>query len=94
MAQRRAHCALRGSTRDLRGDVAVNALLVSTTMSSVGNVLIVQQARTSQAQRKPRQARAWRVALVNIVHNLGCKWSQSAVSVLPMRALSQQVRTF
>ena len=34
----------------------MNALLVSTTMSLVGNVLIVQQARTSQAQRSRRAA--------------------------------------
>ena len=72
----------------------MHALLVNTTTSLVGNVLIVQQARTSQAQRKPRQTRAWRVALVNIARNVGCEWSHRAVSVLPMRTLSQQVPTF
>jgi len=88
------HTQTHRDTQDLLGDLVVNVLQENTTTKLVGNVLIVQQARTSQAQRRPWRVRAWRAPLENTVGIAGCKWSQSAVHALPIRKVLQQVQTF
>jgi ribosomal protein L32 len=69
-------------------------MLENTTTKLVENVLIVQQARTSQAQRRPRRVGAWRATLENTAGNAGCKWSLRAVNALPMQPVLQRVQTF
>ena len=93
-AHEKIHIRLHRDTQDLLGDLVVNVLPENTTTKLVGNVLIVQQARTSQAQRRTRRVRAWRAPLENTAGNAGCKWSQRAVNALPIRIVLQQVQTF
>lgn len=81
-------------TQDLLQDLVVNALLENTTTKLVGNVLIVQQAHTSQTQRRPWLVHAWRATLENTAGNAGCTWSQRALNALPIRIVLQQVQTF
>jgi hypothetical protein len=93
-AHGKIHIYTHRDTQDLLGDLVLNVLLENTTTKLVGNVLIVQQALTSQAQRRPRRVRAWRAPLENTAGNAGWKRSQRAVNALPIRSVLQQVQTF